>query len=430
MEQLYAELQSRFILYADKIVTDAVSSLSLDFRLCHTSTQLDILLQEGSPLTPVFDRVPLWNYAKQLWKGSEPICLPHSAGRFRKGALYLKQMGYTWSRISIDWPDWQPCRTVLSEVGATPLPYQWIPFNRLDQLEQVLSHHLRNLDSGRCDIVLTGDAMVYHTLRNRGIVSCFPSPDAEEVQLYLASVLGRAQFLNDERYRIAAVLIHISTYSNLERGMEFFLQENQMSVQKVLLRYAQELEGHWIAFGAEDYLFLTTKSIFRAFTREYTTCPLLDELENTIHAPVQMGVGIGFTVQQSMQFAQMGLKYAVEQERSTCYIVSENQKLIGPIIESATSPHFSRLNIPAVDHFAKVQGVPKESLYKFFSYIRKSGTLDFSVREIAPQLGLSARTVYRLVDRLIECSYVEDLGEVKEQRRGRAAHRYRVLKTL
>ncbi|WP_345773384.1 hypothetical protein [Paenibacillus sp. 19GGS1-52] len=128
---------------------------------------------------------------------------------------------------------------------------------------------------------------------------------------------------------------------------------------------------------------------------------------------LSIGIGFGISANEAGTHARVALRKSKEAGGNTCFIVREDQTLIGPL-EMADSMHKV---LPPVDaelmRKAEEAGMTSAYLSKLLSQMARYGKYEYKVHDLAFLLEITVRSAHRLLLLWIDNGLVEISGMEK-----------------
>ncbi|NPV69388.1 MAG: hypothetical protein HPY55_01925 [Firmicutes bacterium] len=328
-------------------------------------------------------------------------------------------------RVSVDTINRDVVEATYQELGLDLETIKVLQYEGLADPEQVTEFHLKLFREGVTTHALTCLLAVYGRLQGAG-VSCswlVPSRAAMEQALEKAMYLAEGA-----RARGAQIVVGLVRARSDWKGMTQFEQQRlRLRAYEILLSHAEEVDGHVVDCGGGEYQFFTTRAEFEKTTSYYTCWPVLEKMAG---AGLDMGAGVGFgiTANEAGINARAALEEAVRQRGSSCYVILENKRLIGPL-GSCPMSYDLRSTDPTLVQLARESHMAAVSLNRVAAALSQLGD-EFTAHDLASRLRVGLRTSHRVLSKLLASGYIVEAGQENAGSRGRPKRVFRVAVKL
>lgn len=203
----------------------------------------------------------------------------------------------------------------------------------LENIEDIVNFHMENVEKDSGTAVITSLRLVSECLTSNNIVNEWLKPSEEDIIVAIERMLlGTTQRKQKEMQIIVGrIFIENLTMLASEFMTEQQIQKRNHTTYRMLLHFAEQMNGYLTALSSTEYLFVTSRGIFERVTEGYKVLPILDELKIKIGVTLSIGVGFGFSALEAGSHARVALMQAQENGGNSCYIVNEDKSVFGPI---------------------------------------------------------------------------------------------------
>ena len=209
-----------------------------------------------------------------------------------------------------------------------------------------------------------------------------------------------------------------------------FFREHSLNSRSELQLLQQESRGSEIVYTMaaklnaaviqkdHTYYMVTTKHQIERATHGFKQMPLLARFQAVDQgASVTVGIGLGDHPAEAKRRAEIACKKA-ERYGVACYVIRENDQMIGPITEKLPEGH-----VPLVDQnlylISQKSSISLDTL-NLISRVQKQYSLfETTPSELAKLCGLSSRSMNRLLQKLIDAGYAMVVGKESSRNPGR-----------
>ncbi|MCM3038983.1 hypothetical protein M3201_04625 [Paenibacillus motobuensis] len=297
--------------------------------------------------------------------------------------------------------------------------------------DKLFAFHQQQLNAGACSLAITGVESVARRLSAAGAANEWLVPSDQDMSVTLERALLSTESRRMKESQIVVGMIKVDEFGKLvmKRGSEHEVQKLKLDIHRMVLDYVESLDGYLTPIGGDEYLFFTTRGIFERETGGYKTIPLAKDANQSFGISLSFGVGFGTSANEAGTNARAALRKSREAGGNTCFIIREDQTLIGPLemsdpIQTVLSPTYSGLIKQAEE-----AGMTSAYLSKLLSYTAKFGKYEYTVHELAALLDITVRSAHRLLLLWIDNGLVDIAGMEKVPKgRPRQIYRFSFLK--
>ncbi|NWL88231.1 hypothetical protein DMN77_11590 [Paenibacillus sp. 79R4] len=297
--------------------------------------------------------------------------------------------------------------------------------------DKLFVFHQQQLNAGACSLAITGVESVARRLSAAGAANEWLVPSDQDMSVTLERALLSTESRRMKESQIVVGMIKVDEFGKLvmKRGSEHEVQKLKLDIHRMVLDYVESLDGYLTPIGGDEYLFFTTRGIFERETGGYKTIPLAKDANQSFGISLSFGVGFGTSANEAGTNARAALRKSREAGGNTCFIIREDQTLIGPLemsdpIQTVLSPTYSILIKQAEE-----AGMTSAYLSKLLSYTAKFGKYEYTVHELAALLDITVRSAHRLLLLWIDNGLVDIAGMEKVPKgRPRQIYRFSFLK--
>lgn len=195
-------------------------------------------------------------------------------------------------------------------------------------IEDIIEFHTINYYDGAA--IITCIPQVATHLVARAIPFELVTPTKQDMSVAFERSLLSTTSRRNKETQIVYGLLHCHNIEDImaKSSSPHLLKQK---IEQAFAQYVQSLDGHGIHLVNNQYAFMTTRGIFERETRGYKFIPLLKILKENFHLTTSLGVGFGRTAAESGGHAIQALHQSMELNDDVCYIVREDQSVIGPV---------------------------------------------------------------------------------------------------
>lgn len=334
------------------------------------------------------------------------------------------------SRILIDFIHKENNFLGLKELlGNNKFPYYYC--DNLEDLmtlslhEDLFIRHLTLWEQGKVDLTFTRTPALANKLEQYNInhVVVFPS---EESMLEKINQLFKEidlQHLIENRVVIGNITIKNPEKNDEEiKDVEF----KKIMLNKSLLEYSEKENRSFILQKNHlGFEIITTYRDLKEFTKDFTSCSMLNYLSNELPFKVNSGWGIGNTIYEARNNAVIANRQTKGSISNVSFIVTENEQIIGPLGEELCL-NYSNTIEPFIEKISKQTGVSTLHIQKILAVISKVHTNELSAEDMAAYSGVTLRSAYRILNKLEVNGYAKISFIQQKKLRGRPKKIYKI----
>lgn len=344
-------------------------------------------------------------------------------------ALYKMKNRMNFTHISFDGIQSDYIEIVKKNVEET---FSYDNYNNLVSLEnvdEILNFHMENFEKCSSTVVITSLKLVSELLTNNNITNEWLKPSEEDIIVSIERMLlGTNQRKQKEmQIIIGRIFIENSTAIANDFMTEQQIQKRNHTTYRMLLHFAEQMSGYLTALSSTEYLFVTNRGIFERVTEGYKVLPIVDELKKKIGVTLSIGIGFGFSALEAGSHARVALIQAQENGGDSCYIVSEDRSVFGPIDIAAPMKYPLAVTDQLLIQQSEAVGMNAANIEKTIALIRRKKKNEFTAHELASVLGITPRSAHRIVQSWLDASLIEVIGTEKMSRRGRPRQVFTLL---
>jgi hypothetical protein len=285
-----------------------------------------------------------------------------------------------------------------------------------------LQQHLANVEDG-ARLCITNITAVHHALLELGVPSTLISPSAESFVHEIRNLMLRHEVRTQDASGLAIVHVHLK-YKEKYRyhGTMPIREVDDLSrVAKLIAVFAEEVDSAMFQLSRWEYLVLCSRQLLENATDRFTDIDLMTSITQETTFDAAISIGCGQTVKQAEANAFTALNEGLTLAGTYALVITGSGQPLGPIkpkSERHPEPSNTEVNLARI---AGDTGVSTQVLDRIHGLTRSRNTSLFTSSELAELLGVSTRTVNRVVGRLLHHGYAAVEGKDLTQSFGRPA---------
>ncbi|WP_059173875.1 hypothetical protein [Bacillus sp. FJAT-27445] len=369
--------------------------------------------------------------AKHQFDFSVPVHYVPSMGTGLYRSLFLIKNQYDYTYFSIDTVEEKYIQQVLYDLGENNYEFTFFPHNNHhSSIQSIVHFHQDNyLQNG--SIAITGIQEVSLNLSEMSIPNEWVTPTYQDLIVSLERALLATEARKNKESQIVFGIIDIDKFKKATEkySTEHEVQVLKLKFQQMMLNYTKLLDGHLINSGGEEFSFITTRGIFERETRGYKFIPLLNSAKSELGVTISIGVGFGRSAAEAGSHARLALRQSKELGGNVCYIVREDQSVIGPV-DIITDTQYEKYDLSITDaellEKAEKAGMSAAYMTKLMARVARHKKYDYTAQELASTLDITTRSAHRILLKWMDANLVDIVGEEKITYKGRPRRIYRL----
>lgn len=340
---------------------------------------------------------------------------------------------YDVQNISIDSYSKEAVETIYEELKIGPSQYKaYISSANIlnsNLIEALQAFHAHNYYENAVSVCITGISSVYEHLVTEGIPCIMIDPTADAIKQAVQHFRLKHDFsiVEDSQIVVISIEIDMPNEYSLMNENEYQVMLNKMKVTEEVYLFAQKIQAAVVEVGYRGYLLFSTKKILELETNNINDLKILASVSENTANTVSMGVGYGITAREATYNANQGMLKAKNEGGNRGYLVFYN-KIIGPIISDKQSGSESAQVIDSYYlEVAQKTEISVNTIYKLHCVMEQNKKDSFTSFELADELGISVRSVNRIISKLEYNGFVTMIGKKVVSGAGRPS---RIIKLL
>jgi len=291
----------------------------------------------------------------------------------------------------------------------------------INYLQQTLAYHVDNYRTGKANLCLTGIQYIYEKLLEQHIPVIKTNPNFYVLQEKLELLTLKQKAFSSRNNLPAVVDIRLELKQEYGHFDTSAIAKIALHAQitESIYAYAQKLGAAVFPDGQHRFYLVTNQQALVAETSNFTSISLVSPaltIENI--ALLSIGIGIGHTDLDAKNAAESAQIHANKSDAFSCYLVNENNELIGPLNILATPKKTQQLsnNLTALSYQT---GIGLATLKKIEQALLQFHLTNVTPYELAQYCHISLRSMNRILQRLEQFGYLAVIGKEPRNSSGR-----------
>lgn len=367
-----------------------------------------------------------WNYALRRVTPTVPWgYIPHSRTAALQALLTAQSLyGSKLKNISVDRYDPQMLKLALSSCGIHDSAIYQAPYDaeHPDFEKKLLEFHRDCYRRKLVSICITSMEHIQAPLLEEGI-PCIRTVPADEVireQIYHLQL--RHFSARENSGKLAVIAVRFDFSSNEKKSLsvrEWDKMRCQGVFQEKIYAIAQQMEAAVFNMGMGYFFVVSSRDmLMNIFFKNGEHCRLIQTEHRKPEYQVWIGIGIGSTMVEAKSRAVIALNHSVADKSGGTYLVEDERHGL----EKLNTADMPSAKLSSSD-FSQRADVSAETAARLRRALKQGGD-SITSAELAARMGITTRSVNRILSSLEEAGYVATVGK-RSSGKGRPA---RVMK--
>ncbi|BEP29750.1 HTH domain-containing protein [Helicovermis profundi] len=295
-------------------------------------------------------------------------------------------------------------------------------------LEILKKFHSDNYYKNHVSVCITGISSIYEYLLSKNIPTIMIEPTIDTIKQSIQHFRLKHEFgiMEDRQIVVISIEIDLPNEYSLINENEYQLMLNKMKVSEEIYLFAQKIQAAVVEVGFSGYLLFSTKKILEIETENMNNLKILATVSKKTNNTLSMGIGYGVTAREAKYNANQGMIKARNSGGNKGYLVYYN-KTIGPITSNKSSEKENSIIDEMYLKIAEKSDLSVNIIYKLHCVIEQNKKNNFTSAELSDELGLSKRSVNRIISKLELNNFATIVGKKVISKAGRPS---RIIKLL
>lgn len=288
------------------------------------------------------------------------------------------------------------------------------------KMEKIIERkHIRLWNEGKIDFSTTRFSSIVPQLEEAGVNYYFIYPSINLLKDTFDELMKDISIYKMKINQPSVIYITVK-----EKEEESFDMEELYSL---INRYKKKLLADFVIEKSQESIKVFTKlNTVEAITENFTVCPLKDVIETELLVKACVGYGIGNHINEATINAISANKEANSNRDNYSFVVTEDNKLIGPLMNNKVMVVSNNVTTYIKDVSKRV-GLSTLTIQKLLSAIDILGTNEISPQELASCLNVTVRTANRFLSALFKYGEAEIVYERQNSTKGRPERVYKIF---
>lgn len=330
--------------------------------------------------------------------------------------------------FSVDTIHKEDVEEMLDELGIEKYDIYVKDYEEYITSEEIVEYHHKLYLNKKIDFSITCLTSAFEKLVDLGIPCCriIPTNQAIRQTLELASL--EAQNLVARKAQLCAGVVKILNWNNLDSysPSEYEQQRMKLTMSESFINFCEKLKASMKFVNEDEYRFYATRGAVESATDNYKFMPLIQEVNDRLPFTVCIGLGYGYSANESEKNSSEALKYAISYNKNSCYVVMEDGKVKGPLEQGKSIEFYSKAEENEIIRLSEKSNISVVTLSKVAGIMKSLNKEVITANEIADTLNITLRSARRILASLEEAGIAIAVGEEQPAGRGRPRQIYKV----
>lgn len=271
--------------------------------------------------------------------------------------------------------------------------------------EEYLQNFLTKFENKEINCIFTSFGHIYYYLKEKNIPVYRIQATKLEIKEEFKNLLNTIKYKKIEKSLVCVQIIKLIEQSNQDR-VQGPLLENKIKFEKDLLDYSKEMEGNIQITTDNEYLILSNKGL--VYNNEnLKTINYIVSKKYKKSFVIGIGIGEGATIHQSEKNARNALRLSITEGKNNIYFYN-GFEIKGPLMNEREINYINYIDKNIVNLSKKI-GISSSYIEKIKSIMKKLEKNTFTSEDLASFLNITERSVNRILKKIIETGYAEEI---------------------
>lgn len=279
--------------------------------------------------------------------------------------------------------------------------------------KKVVLFHKKNYLNDKRTCIITGLYTVHNELKKEGIFSFTTYPTVSVIKDTLNKLYLKYLASINQNSQIVVISIEIdmpNEYSVISKN-EYFYMKEKMKILDLIYSFSQNIKATIVEVSYNTYLLFSTKNMLETETNHFKDIKLLNDINKNSLNIVSMGIGYGSTVQEAKYNATLGMDKSKEINKNSAYIVYEDNKIEGPILENKNKFYSNVMIDEKLYKISQSSNISINKISMIYNIVQDNKKDCFTSKELADLCNLSTRSINRLINKLESSGACQVVGK-------------------
>jgi len=293
---------------------------------------------------------------------------------------------------------------------------------------EIVSFHQELFEQDKVEVMVTGLRSAYDRLRALGLPAYRLKPTKTAIREAFQLAILEAKALRNKATQATIGILNIDNFSEWASTTksEYEIQKAKLRLHEIVLEYVQSIQASMAYLGGDEFVIFATRGALEETTNFYEVAPLIAHVRGELPFTISYGLGLGITAADAEKNARSALARAKEVGGNSCFVFTEDGKVLGPLGTYEQLEYVQRSHDERVVGVAKAAGLSVTTISRLESLMRKRGRTRLTANDIAEGFGITLRSGRRILATLEQANLAQAVGEEQPVGRGRPRQIYKI----
>lgn len=385
---------------------------------------------EGQGDVIIFTGLIPFHLTRKKMKTRFPMLYVPNTGEALLGCLFKAAWrdGKDIQRASMDYISQQTVYESYAELGLSTDQVFLEEGKNFPPTDEIVSFHQELFQQGKTEVIITGLRSAYDRLRVLELPVYRLKPTKSAIRETFQLAILETQALRNKAAQATIGILNIDNFSEWASTAksEYEIQKAKLRLQQIVLQYVESVQASMAYLGGDEFVIFATRGTLEETTNFYEIAPLITQVDKELPFTISFGIGLGNTASEAEKNARNALAKAKEVGGNSCFIFTEEGKVLGPLGTEQQLEYVHRTRDERLINAAKAAGLSITTISRLDSLIRKIGRSTLTANEIAKGFGVSLRSGRRILASLQQANLAKAVGEEQPVGRGRPRQVFKI----
>lgn len=340
--------------------------------------------------------------------------IPRSASSLLRLFVQACRSGYD-LRIATDMHEPEVFRRAFREAGLTPQDASVSFVPPLPYTDHFIAADAEALEkrilSGESAFCMTIFYRVYYMLQKRHIPIYMMLPSYEDISQAVSRLIMACRLKVSRGSCVTVLAVHTdmpgtenTLYSDYEQAMK------QLEVTRCVYEFSHHIQAACVDSPPREYLIFSTHSQVEQELEHFQTLSLLQAVQRRTSCTLSVGIGYGGTAAAACAHAKKAMYEAVRRGGSRACLCDMSGQSVKALPAGDAVPADAALDI-RLSEISRRTGISLRILSLLCSICQEQGHSRFTAAELADASSVSRRTINRILLKLMDAGYCQEVGK-------------------
>ncbi len=297
-----------------------------------------------------------------------------------------------------------------------------------EMVNDILAQHVERHQNG-AELCITNVTDVYRSLLAQNIPATIINPTTESFVHEIRNLMLRSRLKTQRMEQLAYMHIRLLYKEKYRFYGEMPIREiDELSnAAKLITMFADSMDGVVLCLSRWEYMILCNQLLLENATNQFVDIELMENITRGTVFDIVMSIGCGQTIKEARSNAILASHRSLTQRGTNTVVALSSEQIIGPISPKKDQFAEDSVTESRLEEIAGATHLGIGTLNRLYQAIHNRNSSLFTSVELAGTLGVTTRTVNRIIARLLDNRYASIAGKNLVKPKGRPARVIRLL---